>query len=249
MQRVEAPAKSIVKPSTPPPIPVTTKTAKRPRRTQTISSSSANAEQNRNVSQPVKQKTDWCNCEFWDVPCKAGCLAQEQIVDPVVSGTEWLAGGADVHITQPIVSGTEWLAGGVDVHVTKPITEGVEWWQGGFDEAWTETEKFFGQLGAGVEDKKQELEDIADDIAKAGDYLADIFGGGVTYLQDQAGTAGNMFNDIAKMPSGLGSMMGNMMRGMGNLANVGSSSFGWIKWVLIAIGALIAGFIAWRVLK
>jgi hypothetical protein len=253
MQRVEAPAKSIVKPATPPPIPVKTSTAKRPRRTQTISSSSTNAEQSRNVTQPVKKQTGWCNCEFWDLPCKAGCLAQEQIVGPVVSGTEWLAGGADVHITQPIVSGTEWLAGGVDVHVTQPITEGVEWWQGGFDEAWIETEKFFGGVAEDIGKTQDEIDQLKDDtitnLTTIGEDVQKTLAGGTQWLQDQAGTAGNMFTDIARMPSGLGSMMGNMMRGMGNLANVGSSSMGWIKWVLIAIGALIAGFIAWRVLK
>ena len=258
MQRVETPAPVIVKT----PAPVKTK---RPTRSQPVKTStpnyasifnvipSANAEQDRNVSQPVKKPTEWCGCEFWDVGCKAGCFSQEQIVDPIVSGSEWLAGGAEVHVTQPIVSGSEWLAGGAEVHVTQPLTD-----------AWTETEKFFGDATASSleaievfgentvkawDSTMQWGADVQTNIANAGDFVADTVGGGVTWLQDQAGTAGDMFSDIAKMPSGLGSMMGNMMRGMGNLANVGSSSMGWIKWVLIAIGALIAGFIAWRVLK
>ena len=237
MQRVETPAPVIVKT----PAPVKTK---RPTRSQPVSVPnftggyvilpSANAEQDRNVSQPVKKPTEWCGCEFWDVGCKAGCFSQEQIVDPIVSGSEWLAGGADVHVTQPLT------------------------------DAWTETEKFFGDATASSleaievfgentvkawDSTMQWGADVQTNIANAGDFVADTVGGGVTWLQDQAGTAGDMFSDIAKMPSGLGSMMGNMMRGMGNLANVGSSSMGWIKWVLIAVGALIAGFIAWRVLK
>jgi hypothetical protein len=252
MQRVEAPAPPPKK--TPPPVKT-----KRPTRSQPTHRPTPDSNirlipntQSRNVTQPVKKQTDWCNCEFWDVGCKAGCLAQEQIVDPVVSGTDWLAGG-------------------VDVHVTQPITEGVQWWQGGFDEAYKETElayketeKFFGDAtDSTLEAVKVAGENFADawdstmqfgadvqtNLTTIGEDVQETLAGGTQWLQDQASTAGNMFNDIARMPSGFGSMLGNMMRGMGNLANVGSSSMGWIKWVLIAIGALIAGFIAWRVLK
>ena len=251
MQRVEAPAppKKIIVPEP----KFTRKKITQPSpQAHVFIPQSVRAEQNRNVTQPVKKQTDWCNCEFWDVGCKAGCLAQEQIVDPVVSGTDWLAGG-------------------VDVHVTQPITEGFAWWQGGFDEAYKETElayqeteKFFGDATAStfeafevfgkntqdaLESTMQWGADAQTNLSNIGGGIYETFAGGTQWLQDQAGTAGNMFNDIARMPSGFGSMLGNMMRGMGNLANVGSSSFGWIKWVLIAIGALIAGFIAWRVLK
>jgi len=258
LQRVQAPAPVIVK--TPPPVKTKRPTRSQPTHRPTPNYASifnvipsANAEQDRNVSQPVKKPTDWCGCEFWDVPCKAGCFSQEQIVDPVVSGSEWLAGGADVHITQPIVSGAEYLAGGADVHVTQPLTD-----------AWIETEKFFGDATASSleaievfgentvkawDSTMQFGADVQTNLATIGGDIQETLAGGTQWLQEQAGTAGNMFSDIARMPSGLGSMLGNMMRGMGNIANVGSSSFGWIKWVLIAVGALIAGFIAWRVLK
>jgi len=208
--------------------------------------------QSRNVSQPVKKPTDWCGCEFWDVGCKAGCFSQEQIVDPVVSGTQWLGGG-------------------VDVHVTQPFTEGVEWWTQGATDAVASTQEAFDVFGKNTEDAVASTQEAIDvfvkntqdawdstmqwgadaqtNLSNIGGGIYETFAGGTQWLQDQAGTAGNMFNDIARMPSGIGSMLGNMMRGMGNLANVGSSSMGWIKWVLIAIGALIAGFIAWRVLK
>ena len=220
MQRVESPAPVIVKT---PPTPAKTKTAKRPTRTQTTSSSSTNAEQSRNVTQPVKKQTGWCNCEFWDVPCKAGCLAQEQIVDPVVSGTEWLAGGADVHITQPLT------------------------------EAYIETEKFFGGVAEDIGKTQDEIDEVAQDLADAGGatikWLTESIGGTADWTGDMMAEGKKFVSGASNMAGGLGSMMGNMMRGMGNLANVGSSSMGWIKWVLIAVGALIAGFIAWRVLK
>jgi len=276
MQRVEAPAPVIVK--TPPPAPVIVKTPPPPKFTRKkitqpylTSSSSTNVEQNRNVTQPVKKPTDWCGCEWWDVGCSAGCFAQEQIVDPIVSGTEWIGGGVEEHITQPIVSGTEYISGGFDVHVTQPIVSGTEYISQGFVEAYEETQNFFGGVATdtqeNIENIQNELDKIAKELADTATdvvdtvtdvvdtvgggviYLQDTVGGGVKWMQQQSDNAGKMFNDIAQMPSGFGTMMGNMMRGMGNLANVGSGSMGWIKWVLIAIGALIAGFIAWRVLK
>ncbi len=237
MQRVQAPAPVIVKP---PPPKVKTSTAKRP--TREPYNPRPNPPQIRNVTQPVKKQTGWCNCEFWDVGCKAGCLAQEQIVDPVVSGTQWLAGGADVHITQPIVSGGEWLAGGAEVHVTQPLTD-----------AWIETEKFFGGVATEIEKTQDEIDKVAKDLADAGGatitWLTESIGGTADWTGDMMAEGKKFVSGASNMAGGLGSMMGNMMRGMGNIANVGSSSFGWIKWVLIAIGALIAGFIAWRVLK
>lgn len=208
--------------------------------------------QSRNVSQPVKKPTDWCGCEFWDIGCKAGCFSQEQIVDPVVSGTEWLAGGADVHVTQP-------------------ITEGVEWWTQGATDAVASTQEAFDVFGKNTEDAVASTQEAIDvfvkntqdawdstmqwgadaqtNLSNIGGGIQETLAGGTQWLQEQAGTAGNMFTDMSALPRNLGAMMGNMMRGMGNIANVGSSSFGWIKWVLIAVGALIAGFIAWRVLK
>ena len=197
--------------------------------------------QSRNVSQPVKKPTDWCGCEFWDIGCKAGCFSQEQIVDPVVSGTQWLGGGVDVHVTQPI---------------TEAWTE--------TELAYKETEKFFGDTTASaqvvIDDFVKNTEDawestmqwgadVQTNLSTIGGDIQKTLAGGTQWLQEQAGTAGNMFTDMSALPRNLGAMMGNMMRGMGNIANVGSSSFGWIKWVLIAVGALIAGFIAWRVLK
>ena len=137
--------------------------------------------------------------------------------------------------------------------MTQPLTD-----------AWIETEKFFGDATASSleaievfgentvkawDSTMQFGADVQTNLATIGGDIQETLAGGTQWLQEQAGTAGNMFSDIARMPSGLGSMLGNMMRGMGNIANVGSSSFGWIKWVLIAVGALIAGFIAWRVLK
>ena len=254
MQRVQAPAPVIVK--TPPPVKT-----KRPTRSQPVKTStpnyasifnvipSANAEQDRNVSQPVKKPTDWCGCEFWAVPCKAGCFSQQQIVDPVVSGTEWLAGGADVHITQP-------------------ITEGVEWWTQGATDAVASTQEAFDVFGKNTEDAYNETLKFFGDATASTFEAVDVFGqntqdainstvdavtDSVKFIQESVGGtadwAGQQLEGVSNLTGGLGSMMGNMMRGMGNLANVGSSSMGWIKWVLIAIGALIAGFIAWRVLK
>jgi len=241
MQRVEAPAPPPKK--TPPPVKT-----KRPTRSQPTHRPTPDSNirlipntQSRNVTQPVKKQTDWCNCEFWDVGCKAGCLAQEQIVDPIVSGTQWLSGGAEVHVTQPL---TDAVISTQDAYIetlkffgdaTSSSLEAIDVFGKNTQDAWDSTMQF----GA----------DVQTNLTTIGEDVQETLAGGTQWLQDQASTAGNMFTDIAKMPSGLGSMMGNMMRGMGNLANVGSSSMGWIKWVLIAIGALIAGFIAWRVLK
>ena len=254
MQRVQAPAPVIVK--TPPP-KKTTPPPKFTRKKITQPSSqahifipqSARPDQNRNVTQPVKQKTDWCNCEFWDLPCKAGCLAQEQIVDPVVSGANWIGKGFEEQVTEPLVSGAEWW--------TQGATDAVASTQEAFDVFGKNTEDAVASTQEAIdvfvkntqdawESTMQWGADTQTNLSNIGGDIQETLAGGTQWLQDQAGTAGNMFSDIAKMPSGLGSMMGNMMRGMGN---IGSSSFGWVKWVLIAIGALIAGFIAWRVLK
>ena len=209
MQRVQAPAPVIVK--TPPPKKATPVKTKRPTRSQPTHrpTPATNPPQNRNVTQPVKKQTGWCSCEFWDVGCKAGCFSQEQIVDPVVSGTQWLAGGADVHVTQPLTDAVASTQEAIDV---------------------------FGQ---NTQDAINSTVDAVTDSVK---FIQESVGG-------TADWAGQQLEGVSNLSGGLGSMMGNMMRGMGNIANVGSSSFGWIKWVLIAIGALIAGFIAWRVLK
>ena len=60
MQRVEAPAPVIVK--TNPPVK---STAKKP----TSVFTPANAEQDRNVTQPVKKPTEWCGCEPYSSLC------------------------------------------------------------------------------------------------------------------------------------------------------------------------------------
>ena len=243
MQRVQAPAPVIVK--TPPPVKT-----KRPTRSQPVKTStpnyasifnvipSANAEQDRNVSQPVKKPTDWCGCEFWDVPCKAGCFSQEQIVDPVVSGTQWLSGGADVHVTQPLTDAVASTQEAIDVFGQNT------------QDAYNETLKFFGDATASTfeavdvfgQNTQDAINSTVDAVTDSAKFIQESVGGSADWV-------GQQLEGVSNLTGGLGSMMGNMMRGMGNIANVGSSSFGWIKWVLIAIGALIAGFIAWRVLK
>ena len=254
MQRVQAPAPVIVK--TPPP-KKTTPPPKFTRKKITQPSSqahifipqSARPDQNRNVTQPVKQKTDWCNCEFWDLPCKAGCLAQEQIVDPVVSGANWIGKGFEEQVTEPLVSGAEWWTQGATDAVAS-TQEAIDVFGQNTQDAYNETLKFFGDATASTFEAVDVFgQNTQDAINSTVDAVTDS----VKFIQESVGGtadwAGQQLEGVSNLTGGLGSMMGNMMRGMGNLANVGSSSMGWIKWVLIAIGALIAGFIAWRVLK
>ena len=67
-------------------------------------------------------------------------------------------------MTQPIVSGSEWLAGGADVHVTQPLTD-----------AWIETEKFFGDAtDSTLEAVKVAGENFADAWESTMQFGADV---------------------------------------------------------------------------
>ena len=250
MKRVIAPAPTVI---VKPPPPVKTK---RPTRSQPtinptlIPNTQPRKYPDRNVTQPEKKPTDWCGCEFWDVGCKAGCLAKERITDPIESGTKWIGEGIEQQVTIPFTEGVEWW--------TQGATDAGESTQVFFDDAWTATADFFGTA---TEETIKTLDEVGEDLGDAVDSTGqaiNVFLGNAgdavdstgKFIQDSIGGtaewAGGMMAGVSSMAGNMMRGMGNMMRGIGNLGNFASQPTNWIKYILIGIAILIAGFLAWR---
>ena len=248
MKRVIAPAPTVIVKPPPKMPPPQVKTGKRPTRSQP--SPRPNPPQIRNVTQPVKKSKDWCGCEWWDVGCSAGCLVKERITDPIDSGTKWIGEGIEQQVTIPFTEGVEWW--------TQGATDAGESTQVFFDDAWTATADFFGTA---TEETFKTLDKVGEDLGDATDSSIEainVFLGNAgdavdstgKFIQDSIGGtadwAGGMMSGMTNMAGGLGSAMGNMMRGIGNLGNFASQPTNWIKYILIGIAILVAGFLAWR---